>query len=225
MPMTNNHAIIVLASGLSQRLGQSKQLLSKDSEPLISCMLKLALATKPEAVFIVIPQDGLEIATAITELNTENSIIYPVLNFTPETGMAHSLFLAIEALNDINNLSISADNRRVLIMGIDQVFLDSGHLTKLLAGRHSVVASSYPHLNEDFSINNSKPNIVGLPINIDYELLKQWQSELVGDKGLRHLIRALSSEQISMVINQQLSYDIDTPKQFIHAQQQGWLDS
>ncbi|WP_201576690.1 NTP transferase domain-containing protein, partial [Psychrobacter immobilis] len=37
-----NHAAIVLASGLSQRLGQPKQLLVKNGEPLIVRMIRLA---------------------------------------------------------------------------------------------------------------------------------------------------------------------------------------
>ena len=38
----NNHAVIILASGLSQRLGQAKQLIFKNNEPLI-CSIILSL--------------------------------------------------------------------------------------------------------------------------------------------------------------------------------------
>lgn len=220
--MTNTHVVIILASGLSLRLGRSKQLLSKDNQFLIHYMLKLALATKPQAIFIVIPQHQPKITLTITELIAENPIIHLVLNSAPETGMAYSLSLAIDALD---HLDINASIQRVLIMGVDQVLLDNPHLNKLLIGQPSVVASSYPHLNKDFTIDSSKPNIIGLPITIDYELLKQWQLALTGDKGLRHLIRALPAEQVRAVIQHELSYDIDTPEQFVYAQQQGWLDS
>ena len=139
--MTNPHAVIILASGLSQRLGRSKQLLSKDNQPLIRYMLKLALATEPQAVIMVIPQDNQAIANAINELATENSTVNIVMNPIPETGMAHSLYLAIDALN---NMDIDSLVDRVLIMGVDQVLLDSDHLSKLLVGQSLVVASSYP---------------------------------------------------------------------------------
>ena len=218
--MTSSHAVIILASGLSLRLGHSKQLLSKDNQPLIHHISKLALATEPKAVFIVIPQDNQAIVAAISELVTKNSNVIVIVNPTPKTGMAHSLSLAIKALNDP---ALPVD--RVLIMGIDQILLDSPHLDRLLAGKQKVVASRYTHLNEDFSVNYSKANIVGLPITIDYELLGQWQSQLQGDKGLRHLIRELADEQVRAVINNKLSYDIDTPEQFAFAQAQGWLDS
>ena len=226
MPMIKSHAVIILASGLSQRLGQSKQLLSKQGEALIGYMTKLVLATQPYAVIVVIPQGYPLIVEAISALIAEsisqNSKIHTVVNPVPETGMAHSLSLGIETLTHLNSPSIG----RVLIMGVDQVLLDKHHLINLLAGKTPVVASSYQRLNENeiISADEYKNNIVGLPLVISYELLKQWQSALIGDKGLRHLIRALPSNQISTVINHQLSYDVDTPDQLAHAQQQSWLD-
>ncbi|WP_227672285.1 nucleotidyltransferase family protein [Psychrobacter urativorans] len=233
MPMINDHAVIILASGLSQRLGQSKQLLSKNGEPLICYMTKLALVTQPNAVIVVIPQGQAVIANATAKLVSQNSMIDIVVNSMPETGMARSLYLGIEALTKVN-LDNACINR-VLIMGVDQVLLDSPHLTDLLAGKHTVVASSYQHLKENhlneqrldetISTGESEENIVGLPIMVSYELLRQWQSALIGDKGLRHLIRALPSNQISTVTNHQLSYDIDTPNQLAHAKQQNWLDN
>ncbi|WP_261863000.1 hypothetical protein [Psychrobacter sp. JCM 18900] len=60
---------------------------------------------------------------------------------------------------------------------------------------------------------------------IDYNLLRQWQSELIGDKGLRYLIRELPTDQVGDVDNDQLSYDIDTPEQLAFARKLGWLDS
>ena len=41
-----NHAVIILASGLSHRLGQPKQLLEKQGKPLINYMTMLALVTQ-----------------------------------------------------------------------------------------------------------------------------------------------------------------------------------
>ena len=122
-------------------------------------------------------------------------------------------------------------------MGVDQVLLDIEHVNELLAGKHLVVASGYEHwqifdmLSKDDHIerradakNETKNPIVGLPLVIDYQLLKQWQLHISGDKGLRHLIRALSPSEIRTVFNKQLSYDIDTPEQLAYARQQGWVD-
>ncbi|MFZ2842838.1 nucleotidyltransferase family protein [Psychrobacter sp.] len=236
-----DHAIIILASGLSSRLGKAKQLLCKDGEPLISHMLKLALSTYPQESILVIPKEKPLIANAIEPLATQHPMIHTVINPTAETGMAQSLRLGIDALTDVNNRLLN----RVLIIGIDQVLLDKQHLIALLAGKQAVVASSYSGdndwqrsdklprdklLRDKMALDktplaeSSKKNIIGMPLVINYELLKQWQSELVGDKGLRHLIRGLSPNQIQVIINHQLNYDIDTPEQLAYAQQQGWLD-
>lgn len=220
-PSISKHAIIILASGLSQRLGQAKQLLYKDGTPLINYMTMLALTTSPQAVIVVIPNNNSAIDSEIGELSVQYPVIRTVVNSMPETGMAHSLYLGIETL-----INTSALFDRVLIMGVDQILLDVSHLTALLAGKQVVVASGYHNwqdLDEASSNAALKKDIVGLPLAIDYELLKQWQSILVGDKGLRYLIRGLPASQISTVINDQLSYDIDTPKQLDYAKQRGWL--
>ena len=223
-----NHAVIILASGLSLRLGQAKQLLCKDGEPLICFMTKLALSTKPQAIIIVIPDNQPSIASAMNELAFQYSMIQMVVNPTPEIGMAYSLDLAIEAVTQLTSSLIE----RVVIMGVDQVLLDEQHLAKLLADKRSVVASAYSswqysnnmNLNETSAVTALKQNIIGLPLTIDCDLLREWQALLVGDKGLRYLIRGLPPSQISTVVNNQLSYDIDTPEQLAHAKQKGWLD-
>lgn len=224
----NNHTVIILASGLSQRLGQAKQLLFKNNEPLICSIIKLALSTKPQTIIVVIPDNKPAIKSAIAELALQYSIIQTVINPTPETGMAHSLSLGIDTLMNLGDSLVN----RVLIMGIDQVLLDEAHLMALLAGKQPVVASGYHswthldemHLNKNSATNTATQNIIGLPLTIDCTLLRQWQSKLIGDKGLRHLIRGLPPSQIHAVSNEQLSYDIDTPEQLAYAKQQGWID-
>ena len=221
---SQNHAVIILASGLSQRLGQPKQMLFKNGEPLITYMTRLAITTNLQAIVIVIPDNHRLIASAITELADQYPAVQIVMNSQADTGMAHSLSLGIETITAFESTSID----RVLIMGVDQVLLDEPHLTALLAGEQTVVASCYhswqgleKHQNRD----EIASDIIGLPLSINYKLLRQWQSELTGDKGLRHLIRRLPAEQVDKVDNDQLSYDIDTPEQLAFARRQGWLDS
>ena len=234
-----NHAIIILASGLSRRLGQSKQLICKNGVPLISHMIRLAANTNPQAIIIVIPKNDASIANQVANLSDTHLNVKIIINQTPEIGMGHSLYIAIEALtqfvNDKNFNHKAVD--RVLIMGVDQILLDLDHANELLADKHLVVASGYEHwqilntLTKDGHIerrvgasHESTNFIVGLPLVIDYLLLKQWQFNLSGDKGLRHLIRALPPHQLTVVNNPKLSYDIDTPEQLAYARQQGWVD-
>lgn len=223
-----SHAVIILGSGLSQRLGQPKQLLKKNGKPLIDYMLSLALKMQPHTVVVVIPDNYNSIQNAIDLSLQQNKNIELVVNQIPNTGMGHSLYLAIKSLTQAQNNSFFEN---VLILGIDQVLLDYQHLRHLLDSlqnpRHDVVASSYSHLDykdDSIEINTAQPNINGLPIAITMRLLKQWQFELKGDRGLRHLIRALPIGQLGIIVNSNLSYDIDTVQQLSHAKQQGWLD-
>ena len=219
-----DHAVIILASGLSQRLGQPKQMLVKNGEPLITYMTRLVITTNPQAIIVVIPDSHCLIASAITELANQYPTVQIVVNPKSDTGMAHSLRLGIETIAAFESTSIE----RVLIMGVDQVLLDEPHLTALLAGKQTVVASRYhswQRLEKHQYLDETVTDIIGLPLAIDYKLLRQWQPELIGDKGLRHLIRGLPADQIGEVDNDQLSYDIDTPEQLAFAKQQGWLDS
>jgi len=227
-----SHAIIILASGLSRRLGEAKQLLYKNGVSLISHMLRLAASTNPQVIIVVIPKNDVSIASAITELATQHATIQTVTNPTPKTGMAHSLCLGIEALTHLDSCDHLSINR-VLIMGVDQILLEEEHLLTLLAGKKTVVASGYSSLPnwrnwqdlaKTAATETIQKDIIGLPLAIDYKLLKQWQALLTGDKGLRHLIRGLPSSQVSTVNNHQLSYDIDTPEQLAYARQQGWVD-
>ena len=218
---TSNHAVIILASGLSQRLGQQKQLLSKHGEPLITYMIGQAVSSNPQAIVVVVPNKHSVIANIVTQWAEQYPAVEMIVNPKPDTGMANSLRLGIERIARIDTASCG----RVLIMGVDQVLLDHSHLTALLAGDRSVVASNYHSWTYSDELSATEPkNIIGLPLVIDTGLLRQWQTELTGDKGLRHLIRALPPSQIHTVINKQLSYDIDTPEQLTYAKQQGWLD-
>ncbi len=223
-PQSQNNAVIILASGLSQRLGEPKQLLIKNGELLVTYMTRLAITTNPHAIVIVIPDNHCLIASTITELVDQYPTVQIVVNSQANTGMAHSLSLGIETIAAFKSTSIE----RVLIMGVDQVLLDEPHLTALLAGKQTVVASRYhswQRLEKHQYLDETVTDIIGLPLAIDYKLLRQWQPELIGDKGLRHLIRELSADQVGKVDNDQLSYDIDTPEQLAFAKQQGWLDS
>lgn len=235
------HAVILLASGLSQRLGQPKQLLKKQSQPLLEVMTNLALATNPSAILLVVASSQSETIQLSQTLAAQNNVVMPVINTEPEQGMAHSLSLAIDTLTA--KVAQGLYIERVLILGVDQILLEATHLQQLLAGDNrirgikqvgsynKVIASHYPKSYEIIEKTSShlehtddSKSIVGLPISIDYQLLTQWQPLLNGDKGLRYLIRGLSSEELSVVDNSKLSLDIDTPEQLQFAIKQGWLD-
>jgi molybdenum cofactor cytidylyltransferase len=194
---SQNHAVIVLASGLSQRLGQSKQLLKKNNKPLINDMSDIALETQPQNLILVIP-DNHSIQNAIDPIIKQNKNVTLVVNSTVEKGMGHSLYLAIDALAKMDdNAHLTLEH--VLILGVDQVLLDSQHLRFLLNGllntSYGVVASSYSRLtydNHSIEIDTTQPNIYGLPIAISINLLKQWQPALQG---------VMQNNKVGLIIN------------------------
>lgn len=228
-PTKPRHAVILLASGLSQRLGHAKQLIQKDQQPLLCHMVQLALTTQPSAVMVVVPKSQTAIISALDQKVIENDNLHLVVNPTPHTGMGHSLDLGINGLDDWRHHTV-CDIDRVLIMGVDQVLLNQAHLSALLNtdDRHvCVTASRYPRLGVSFTYHkdNGDNHIVGLPLVVQYDMLRQWQPQLSGDKGLRAFIRALPDIQIAHITNADLSHDIDTPEQWRYAQAQGWIDS
>lgn len=219
----SHHVVIILAAGLSLRLGTPKQLLCKNGQPLIEFMAKEALKTNPAAV-IIVSQNRLaklaDVLTSLSKLSNRNQI---VINPAPEKGMGQSLYLGIEALKP---LAKRFNINRVLILGVDQLHLNSDYLQKLLAVKKVVAASRYP--KEPAALvnpNDPRANIVGLPIAIDYAKLIKWQDQLSGDKGLRTLIRNLDDSQIATLHHSKLCYDIDTKSQLEFAQKNGWLDN
>src|SRR5690606_16656073 len=93
----SSHTIILLASGLSRRLGEAKQLLYKNRDPLISHMIRLAAITNPKVISVVIPKNEAMIASEVAKLGDTQLHINTVINQTPETGMGHSLYMATKA--------------------------------------------------------------------------------------------------------------------------------
>ena len=212
-PMHTQHCVIILAAGQSRRLGQPKQLLKIQGQPLLHHMTQLALATTPANISVVVPQTYPEIGQSVDGL-----AIDLVQNPNPETGMALSLSLTIDSLKaqfakPTNPLSPDSP---IVIIGVDQVRLTSAHLQQLLTQYQAcenmlVTASQYD-------------DVIGLPLVIRWSQLLAWQPQLTGDKGLRKLIRALPKSSYSTIDFPELAHDIDTPEQYEEARQQGWLD-
>lgn len=222
----SHHAVIILAAGLSTRLGTPKQLLYKNGQPLIEIMTIAALQTQPATVIIVSQTQSSELSQILADIQALSNRNQIVINPTPEKGMGQSLYLAI---NQLKTLAENLEIEHLLILGVDQIHLGSAHLQCLLAEKQAaknkvVVASRYP---KDGAIiaNAHHSDVIGLPIAIDYAKLIDWQEKIFGDQGLRSLLRSLDACQIATITNPKLCYDIDTKGQLELAQKNGWLDS
>ncbi|MCI2811424.1 nucleotidyltransferase family protein, partial [Eoetvoesiella caeni] len=87
--VTAAHAVVVLAAGGSTRLGQSKQLLTRQGETLVHRVVRLALELVPAQVLVVVGGNAQAVTSSISGLDAT-----PVTNHHWESGLASSLQVA-----------------------------------------------------------------------------------------------------------------------------------
>lgn len=194
-----NLAVLILAAGLSRRLGQPKQLLLKNKKPLIRHIAELAIGLNPQCI-VVIANNMSEISSCLKDLPLQL-----VENQQAYTGMASSLKTGAECLKHHHG--------PVLITGVDQPMLDAAYLQQLV---------QYSIQQPDMNIVSHYAQTIGIPAIVQQELLQQTQN-LSGDSGLKKLLMQ-QPDKIIKVPAAQLAFDIDTPEDLIHARQQGWID-
>ena len=69
--VTSDHAALVLAAGAARRLGRSKQLLTRDGEPLVRRAARIALQTAPRRCVVVVGADADLVMEALRGLDVE----------------------------------------------------------------------------------------------------------------------------------------------------------
>lgn len=87
--VTDAHAVIVLAAGGSTRLGQPKQLLTRQGETLVHRVVRLARELAPAQVLVVVGANAQAVTSSIAGLDAT-----PVANHHWERGLASSLQVA-----------------------------------------------------------------------------------------------------------------------------------
>lgn len=180
----SRHGAVVLAAGASRRLGQPKQLLQIDGETLVHRAARLALATAPLQVRVVLGHGADDIAQALSDLPVQLQ-----LADAWEQGMGASLAAGVAAL--------PPSCTGALILLCDQPALDAAHLQALVQrwqqAPQRAVASAYA-------------GISGVPALLPRSWLEP--VALQGDRGARGLLRR-RCEEVDNVENQQLQVDID----------------
>ena len=193
------HAVLLLAAGGSRRLGQPKQLLRQDGEPLVRRIAKQALTTSPAAFVVVTGAHDDSVRAALADLPLRT-----VYNADWATGLASSLQCGAQALAD--------QPGPVLILSCDQIRLRGEHLQCLLqaaqAQPESIVVTDYGSGQ-------------GIPVLLPISLLQRAKS-LHGDVGLKALWQ--QREPLTMAAPE-LAFDLDTPADLAQAVVAGWLDA
>lgn len=207
----SNLTVVILAAGLSQRLGFAKQLIVKNHQTLLAEKIQLARQLHPYQVLVVLPKLDNPISKALYN-EVAPFAVTVVDNPTPQTGMAQSIQYAMTTLQQ---QSVSAA-MRILFLTVDQVALTLDDLTLLSQNveHHQLIVSEYG--------DNNRP-IWGIPVNIPWGFLQAFGHQLQGDKGFRALWQhqtPIVSPADGMVYQlypiplPHLSQDIDTLEQF-----------
>ena len=179
-------AAIVLAAGLSSRLGRPKQLLLHRGEPLVCRASRLVLEAGAYPVWVVVPHHAEAIVAALAGLPS----LAILQNPDAAKGMGSSLRLAMARL-----LQTHPPPRRVLLTVCDQPMLVVEHFQALLDARSDagITAAFY----------NGHPGVPAVFDRCHFSALAEAQ----GDMGARAL---LQSSGVATVDMPEGSVDIDT---------------
>lgn len=199
-PRLNAHAAVLLAAGVSERLGQPKQLLCRAGETLLHRMARLAASTTPATLVIALPAHAHAMVEALRDF-PDVKIIHP----EPGKAMGASLQAAAASVKAFP---------RVLVLGCDQPALKSAHLHALLDGATN---------SESGCAATVLSGTVGVPAVVP----GSWFEELeptAGNAGFRERLRALPRLHLALIHATGLALDIDTLDDLCTARQLGLID-
>lgn len=197
MILPGGHNVVILAAGGSTRLGQPKQLLRRDGETLVARTVRLAEATRPTRLMMVVGAHAEAVIGAVHEPHLE-----VLINPQWQEGLASSLRYAACAL--------AKETAPTLILGCDQVALELEHLLRLVDG-YAATGCAVSRLGE----------VRGLPAMVPADVLS-CALQLQGDVGLRTVLRERS--EVFALEAPELQLDVDTPEDVALAQARGWLE-
>ena len=182
---------IVLAAGLSRRMGRRKLLLDLGGQPVIRRAVEGAAGWGLDEVVVVMPPEHTDLAAALTGIRHRIAV-----NPTPETGQAGSVVAGVAALGPAV--------RAVLIALGDQPSVPRavplGLLGTYRATARSIVAPRY---------RDGRGNPVLFDASVFPELLR-----LTGDAGARAVIDADPDRVALVSFDLPMPPDIDTPEDY-----------
>jgi molybdenum cofactor cytidylyltransferase len=198
--LERGHVAVVLAAGGSARLGTPKQLLRRNGESLLHRTVRLAAATQPLRVIVVMGANHESLAAELADLPYT-----PVINEDWKTGLAGSLRCAAPHV---------PAGHAALIIACDQPALSEHHLRALLTGARTAASGSAATAVGD---------VLGIPVVVP----GAWFQDLdvQGDHGFRDRLRRLPAAAVFRLDAPELAQDIDTPEDLRAAIIAGVLDA
>jgi len=180
---------LILAAGESSRLGQPKQLLEKNGQPLVRHMAQLAHDLNAGPVVIVVGANAEPIKEALHDIQVR---ILP--NPDWKTGMASSLRIGVELLE-------KTFPEAILVLLTDQPYVSRALIEQLIETATSthkgIIASEYG-------------DTLGVPVLFRPEFFEALKS-LEGDTGARKLVQK-HPDDVTGVAFPEGAIDLDTPE-------------
>ena len=184
-----NTGIILLAAGLSKRLGKPKQLLLYRGQSLLQQAVQTALSSGAQPVVVVLGARAGELKNEL-----EESAVHVVVNDGWEEGMASSIRCGVKALAELN-----PETEGAILMVCDQPFVTASLLTNLLTAHQKtnkpVVACSYA-------------DTFGPPVYFHHTFFPAL-GKLKGDTGARSIIKHYAND-VEAIPFPEGAVDIDT---------------
>ena len=181
-------AAVVLAAGLSRRMGQAKLLLPVGGRAIVRHAVEAVLAGGVDGAWVVTGPDVLPMAAALAGLEVQI-----VVNAAPEEGQASSVRAGIAALP-------AAVDTALIALG-DQPALAPTIIPALLAARR---ASAKPIVAPRYRDGQGNP--VLFKSEVFPELLR-----LTGDQGARPVIQREPARVEWVELDLPMPPDVDTP--------------
>jgi len=184
---------IILAAGLSKRMGVPKTLIEFDGDTVIGRVVKASLGSDLHTVALVTGSSDLKAVEAtVADSSSRLSI---VVNPSPEEGMSSSLRIGLAA--------VSSDAKGAMVLLADQPFISAEIINRLL---------SFFRLDDDKIIvpviGDRRTTPVIFPARLFLELMS-----VEGDVGGRDVLKGHPAEIVQVEMGSCYDdMDLDTPE-------------
>jgi len=188
-------AAIVLAAGMSQRMGKPKLLLKLNDDTIIEHIIKELQQSNIDSIVVVLGHNP----QSLIELLSKYSV-RTVINKNYKDGMTSSFKVG---LNEVKNTADAA----LLVLG-DQPFISHTLINKLI--------DTYKKTPETKIVSPIYKGKKGHPVLFDKSLFEEILS-LPLDKYIRDVIHNHYNEIVTIPWDKGTILDIDTPEDYIEA--------
>ena len=182
---------VVLAAGLSRRMGQAKLLLALEGKPVLRHAVERVLAGGVERVLVVIPPEAEALRAALEGLPVRWAV-----NPNPSAGQGTSIAAGIDALP-------SGTSAALIALG-DQPMLPPAVIPELLAvfGR-----TGMPIVAPRYREGQGNPVLFGVQVFSELRVLE-------GDRGARSVIEKDPGRVFLVDFDLPMPADVDAPEDY-----------